>query len=234
VPTVSAVARSARTVATSNPATTSSSPTDADRTRYLVTDERGMAPPSLHACCRRTLMSELQRWSASVEVAGYPTCVVRILSFGTSRQMASLRIVPRFEACRNLASPRHTDGFDAAVQPAIYGRLPPPNRKEAAQTGCSDPGWEMPQDLIPLGCTPIGLASEYRAGPRRSRDSSCLSNRHTLLMSGKRPSSARSRSWSVESTEPDIWRISRERRSPGASPRILGGIDVESSARDGF
>ena len=34
-------------------------------------------------------------------------------------------------------------------------------------------------------------------------------------MSGKRPSSARSRSRSVESTEPDIWCISRERRGPG-------------------
>jgi hypothetical protein len=33
-------------------------------------------------------------------------------------------------------------------------------------------------------------------------------------MRGKRPSSARSRSRSVESTEPDIWCISRERRGP--------------------
>ena len=34
-------------------------------------------------------------------------------------------------------------------------------------------------------------------------------------MRGKRPSSARSRSRIVESTEPDIWCISRERRGPG-------------------
>src|SRR5215216_25647 len=63
-------------------------------------------------------------------------------------------------------------------------------------------------------------------------------------MSRKRPSSARSRSRSVESTEPDIWCISRERRGPGLRGRhkskaiVLGNLalahvrqrDVEQAA----
>jgi hypothetical protein len=46
-------------------------------------------------------------------------------------------------------------------------------------------------------------------------------------MSRKRPSSARSRSRSVESTEPDIWCISRERRGPARNPdlTLLSGMD---------
>src|SRR5215211_1340603 len=40
-------------------------------------------------------------------------------------------------------------------------------------------------------------------------------------MSGKRPSSARSRSRSVELTEPDIWCISRGRRGPGGRPGLV-------------
>src|SRR5215203_4140858 len=46
-------------------------------------------------------------------------------------------------------------------------------------------------------------------------------------MSGKRPSSARSRSRIVESTEPDIWFISRERRGPS----YLAGADRPAAAR---
>src|SRR5215207_3976589 len=46
-------------------------------------------------------------------------------------------------------------------------------------------------------------------------------------MSGKRPSSARSRSRIVESTEPDIWFISRERRGPA----YLAGADRPAAAR---
>src|SRR5438093_10958970 len=50
-------------------------------------------------------------------------------------------------------------------------------------------------------------------------------------MSGKRPSSPRSRSRSVESTEPDIWCISRERRGPGVCQVVgepcCGGIPID-------
>ena|SRR5437867_13179701 len=45
-------------------------------------------------------------------------------------------------------------------------------------------------------------------------------------MSGKRPSSPRSRSRSVESTEPDIWCISRERRGPGTQADFVALHDA--------
>jgi transposase len=47
-------------------------------------------------------------------------------------------------------------------------------------------------------------------------------------MSGKQSSSATSRSASIESTEPDIWCISRERRGPGQQ----GDRSIGQVARD--
>src|SRR5215208_4914590 len=51
-------------------------------------------------------------------------------------------------------------------------------------------------------------------------------------MSRKRPSSARSKSRSVESTEPVIWCISRERRGPDTAPEPPGltGLPLHPAA----
>ena len=103
------------------------------------------------------------------------------------------------------------------------------------------PDWEALQRRIDGEMALPG--SPAYPGPRRSRDSSRLSSRHTWLMSGKRPSSARSRSRSVESTEPDIWCISRERRGPDTrvdavkegrpiSPLRLGSLTVLDISAD--
>jgi hypothetical protein len=58
-------------------------------------------------------------------------------------------------------------------------------------------------------------------GPWRSLDPSRLSSRHTWPMSEKQTLSARSRSRSVESTEPDIRCIPRERRGPARAGQTL-------------